>query len=201
MRQCWSASGRHRRTTRQGSTPAAWSAAVGRFGCVPQISVKERYASSGANSDKGDAHALADMVRIDRAQLRAVAGDSEAAQAVKVVARAHQTLERRLDGLCDDPRPGVPRKITDADVERVIVKTLQAVFPHEHWKKIASANPLERLNREVKRRADVVQVFPNDAAEGEVRLGAGGEDAAADALGVDDYPQVLREGVVVRVAD
>ncbi|MCX4879037.1 IS110 family transposase [Streptomyces sp. NBC_00847] len=53
---------------------------------------KERYASSGAKSDKGDAHALADMVRIDRAQLRPVAGDSEQAQAVKVVARAHQTL-------------------------------------------------------------------------------------------------------------
>ncbi|MFI7097735.1 IS630 family transposase [Streptomyces lydicus] len=34
-------------------------------------------------------------------------------------------LERRLDGLCDEPRPGVPRKITDADVERVIVKTLE----------------------------------------------------------------------------
>ncbi|QKW40130.1 IS110 family transposase [Actinomadura sp. NAK00032] len=53
---------------------------------------KERYASSGAKSDKGDAHALADMVRIDRAQLRPVAGDSAQAQAVKVVARAHQTL-------------------------------------------------------------------------------------------------------------
>jgi transposase len=53
---------------------------------------KERYASSGAKSDKGDAHALADMVRIDRAQLRPMAGDSEQAQAVKVVARAHQTL-------------------------------------------------------------------------------------------------------------
>ncbi|WKX11097.1 IS110 family transposase [Streptomyces sp. NL15-2K] len=53
---------------------------------------KERYASSGAKSDKGDAHALADMVRIDRDQLRPVAGDSEQAQAVKVVARAHQTL-------------------------------------------------------------------------------------------------------------
>jgi len=53
---------------------------------------KERYGTSGAKSDKGDAHALADMVRIDRAQLRPVAGDSEAAQAVKVVARAHQTL-------------------------------------------------------------------------------------------------------------
>jgi transposase len=53
---------------------------------------KERYASSGAKSDKGDAHALADMVRIDRDQLRPVAGDSDQAQAVKVVARAHQTL-------------------------------------------------------------------------------------------------------------
>lgn len=53
---------------------------------------KERYGSSGAKSDKGDAHALADMVRIDRAQLRPVAGDSDQAQAVKVVARAHQTL-------------------------------------------------------------------------------------------------------------
>ncbi|WP_329140945.1 IS110 family transposase [Streptomyces sp. NBC_01476] len=53
---------------------------------------KERYATSGAKSDRGDAHALADMVRIDRAQLRPVAGDSEQAQAVKVVARAHQTL-------------------------------------------------------------------------------------------------------------
>ncbi|MEV6133663.1 transposase [Streptomyces violaceusniger] len=53
---------------------------------------KERYASSGAKSDKGEAHALADMVRIDRDQLRPVSGDSEQAQAVKVVARAHQTL-------------------------------------------------------------------------------------------------------------
>lgn len=34
-------------------------------------------------------------------------------------------LERDLEGLCDGPRPGVPRKITDADVERVIVKTLE----------------------------------------------------------------------------
>ena len=53
---------------------------------------KERYGTSGAKSDKGDAHALADMVRIDRAQLRPIAGDSEQAQSVKVVARAHQTL-------------------------------------------------------------------------------------------------------------
>jgi transposase len=33
--------------------------------------------------------------------------------------------EARLDGLHDEPRPGPPRTITDADVERVIVKTLE----------------------------------------------------------------------------
>jgi transposase len=53
---------------------------------------RERHGTSGAKSDAGDAHTLADMVRTDRHQLRAVAGDSEQAQAVKVVARAHQTL-------------------------------------------------------------------------------------------------------------
>ena len=53
---------------------------------------RERHGASGAKSDAGDAHALADMVRTDSHQLRAVAGDSELAQAVKVVARAHQTL-------------------------------------------------------------------------------------------------------------
>ncbi|MFF7477104.1 IS256 family transposase [Streptomyces sp. NPDC008092] len=42
--------------------------------------------------------------------------------------------------------------------------TAFADFPPAHWKKIWSTNPLERLNREIKRRADVVQVFPNPAA-------------------------------------
>ena len=37
-------------------------------------------------------------------------------------------------------------------------------FPREHWAQIASTNPLERVNREVKRRSDVVGIFPNDEA-------------------------------------
>jgi transposase-like protein len=37
-------------------------------------------------------------------------------------------------------------------------------FPREHWTQIASMNPLERVNREITRRADVVGVFPNDGA-------------------------------------
>jgi len=37
-------------------------------------------------------------------------------------------------------------------------------FPREHWPQIASTNPLERVNGEVKRRSDVVGIFPNDRA-------------------------------------
>jgi putative transposase len=39
-----------------------------------------------------------------------------------------------------------------------------AAFPREHWRKIWSTNPLERLNKEIKRRARVVGIFPNEAA-------------------------------------
>jgi len=53
---------------------------------------RERHGVSGAKSDTGDAHALADMVRTDRHQLRPVAGDSVQAEAVKVLTRAHKTL-------------------------------------------------------------------------------------------------------------
>jgi transposase len=53
---------------------------------------RERQGVSGAKSDSADAHMLADMVRTDSHQLRAVAGDSAAAGAVKVLARTHKTL-------------------------------------------------------------------------------------------------------------
>ena len=39
-----------------------------------------------------------------------------------------------------------------------------SAFPRAHWRKIWSNNPLERLNKEVKRRCNVVGIFPNDAA-------------------------------------
>lgn len=43
-------------------------------------------------------------------------------------------VERRLEGLLDEPRPGAPRKISDADVERVVTQTLETKPSHAtHW--------------------------------------------------------------------
>jgi transposase len=53
---------------------------------------RERHSTSGAKSDPGDAHLLAEIVRVDRAHHRPVAGDSEIAEHVKVAARAHPTM-------------------------------------------------------------------------------------------------------------
>lgn len=53
---------------------------------------RDRHSLSGAKSDPGDAKMLAELVRTDRHNHRRVAGDSDLAEAIKVLARAHQNL-------------------------------------------------------------------------------------------------------------
>jgi transposase len=53
---------------------------------------RERHGVAGAKSDPGDAHVLAEIVRLDRAHHRPAAGDSTVAEAVRLAARAHQTM-------------------------------------------------------------------------------------------------------------
>jgi transposase len=64
------------------------------YGVNPKQAARHRetMSLSGAKSDKADARMLADMVRTRRHQLRQIAADSDEAEAVKVAARAHQTL-------------------------------------------------------------------------------------------------------------
>jgi putative transposase len=73
------------------------------------------------------------------------------------------SVRAQLDTVADAFGKQFP-KVKEMLLEAKDELTAFADFPHQHWKKIQSTNPLERLNREVKRRADVVQVFPNDAA-------------------------------------
>jgi transposase len=53
---------------------------------------RERHSTSGAKSDRGDAHVLAEIVRLDRAHHQPLTPDSELVEAIKVLARVHQNL-------------------------------------------------------------------------------------------------------------
>ncbi|MEV7020901.1 IS256 family transposase [Kitasatospora sp. NPDC093558] len=92
------------------------------------------------------------------------AGEMVAATIRTIFAQpAESAVRAQLDSVADmlgTQFPKVKAMLLDAKDDL----TAFASFPERHWKKIQSTNPLERINREIKRRTDVVQVFPNDDA-------------------------------------
>jgi transposase-like protein len=72
---------------------------------------------------------------------------------------ARQRLGQVVDQLAG-PAPKVAELLEAAEDDLLAFYA----FPPEHWSKLRSTNPLERVNREIGRRSDVIGIFPNDAA-------------------------------------
>jgi len=86
------------------------------------------------------------------ATIRTVFAQPDAASAQEQWARVQESLKPRFPRLAH---------LLDEARDDVLAYTS---FPQEHWRQIWSNNPLERLNREIKRRTDVVGIFPNTHA-------------------------------------
>jgi transposase-like protein len=98
-----------------------------------------------ATVPRGNAEMVAALIRTIFAQPDAAAVHEQLTNVAQMLGRQFPKVQQMLE----------------AAVDELLAFT---AFPVPHWKKIWSTNPLERVNKEIKRRADVVGVFPNPPA-------------------------------------
>ena len=99
------------------------------------------------------------LALVPKAQAEMVAATIRTVFAQPDPAAAREQWRKVADGL----RGRFPRAAALMDAAEDDVLAYLA-FPREHWRQLWSTNPLERLNKEIKRRTDVVGIFPNDPA-------------------------------------
>ena len=105
-------------------------------------------------------HFLRDMLgHVAKAQQPMIAAAIRGIFQATSLTEAHQRLVEVVERL-QPAAPKVARLLEAAEAELLAFYEL----PREHWSKLRSTNPLERVNREIGRRTDVVGIFPNDAA-------------------------------------
>jgi len=130
---------------------------------------RDRHATSGAKSDPGDAKMLADLVRTDRHNHRPIAGDSDLAEGVKLLARAHQNAiwsrQRQLNTLRSALREYYPGALEafGTDLASTDALAILTVAPTPELgrglsrAKIASALRKGGRQRNIERRAEEIQ--------------------------------------------
>ncbi len=165
---------------------------------------RERHSTSGAKSDAGDAHVLSDMVRTDRHHHRLVAADTAEVEAIKVLARAHQTMVwskgRQANGLRSTLREFYPAALlafddlSSSDALEVLriapTPTLGAALSRS---KIAAALRRGGRQRRVEERAVEIQAALRSEqlrAAGAVEVAMGASVAASAAVIAEMVAQI-----------
>lgn len=161
---------------------------------------RERHGVSGAKSDRGDAKVLADLVRTDRHNHRRLAGDSELVEAIKVLARAHQSAiwsrQRQLNGLRSALREFYPAALAafGTDLASSDAVAVLAIAPTPELGRQLSRPKIGSALRRAGRQRNI------ETRAAQIQAALRSEQLAAPRRLSDAYGAVARSAVAVIVA-